>query len=143
LRERPEDIPELIRFHLKDHQKEYGHQPPHFNQEALAVLRQYHWPGNIRELFNLLERIANLYEGGEITPLDLPPHIYPVPLLSRPLRDSSLKKLLDSVEKEVIERALCESGGNKRQAAARLGIHRITLYEKIKKLKVNVPSTKA
>jgi transcriptional regulator with PAS, ATPase and Fis domain len=143
LRERPEDIPELIHFYLNGHQKEHGHQPPRFSQEALAVLKQYHWPGNIRELFNLLERIANLYEGGEITPLDLPPHIYSAPLRRLPPGSNNLKKLLDSVEKKIIERALSESGGNKRQSAARLGIHRVTLYEKIKKLKVNVPSAGA
>jgi DNA-binding NtrC family response regulator len=142
LRERAEDIPELIDFYLDAYQKENGHQPPRFSQEVLAVLKQYYWPGNIRELFNLLERIANLYEGGEVSLFDLPPHIYSSPL--RPLAPgrNNLKDLLDRVEKELIERALSESAGNKRQAAARLGIHRITLYEKLKKLKIK-PETLA
>jgi DNA-binding NtrC family response regulator len=132
---------ELIHFYLDAYQKENGHQPPCFSQEVLAVLKQYHWPGNIRELFNLLERIANLYEGGEVTLLDLPPHIYASPLRRLAPDHNNLKNLLDSVEKELIERALSETGGNKRQAAARLGIHRITLYEKLKRLKIRPGSS--
>ncbi len=122
LRERKEDLPLLAR-HLLD---QLGFAHLHLTPEALALLSRYSWPGNVRELRNVLLRAAHLARGPALTPQDLPAEITakePPPPPAGSLREA--------------ERELAESQGNMAQAAARLGIHRATLYRKLKKYGVS------
>ncbi|MBI4602002.1 MAG: sigma-54-dependent Fis family transcriptional regulator, partial [Planctomycetes bacterium] len=86
------------------------------------------WPGNIRELRNVLEQAAILGDGKRIAPSDLPPHIRK---LGRGRMLFRLKSLAD-VEKQHIQRVLEETEGNKAKAASILGISRETLYQKLR-----------
>jgi Nif-specific regulatory protein len=91
-------------------------------------LRKYHWPGNIRELRNVLEQAIILGDGKKITPADLPPHIGKT---GRGTLTFRLKPLAE-VERQYILRILAETEGNKARAASILGISRETLYQKLK-----------
>jgi PAS domain S-box-containing protein len=130
LRERKEDIPLLV-----DHLIERLHKTRHLEPKALerGVLElfvNFSWPGNVRELSNLIEQLMNVVDGPVIRVTDLPAY-----LLSRTGPDPSpaLSSVVADAEREMVFRALSESGGNKKMAADLLGIHRSTLYEKLRK----------
>ncbi len=123
LRERAEDIPVLARRLLGSFAGDVGLSP-----EAEAALRAYAWPGNIRELRNVLER-AVLLSGRRV--LEVRDLRFEVPAAPVELRDSQLT--LAELEQRHIERVLAEENGNVARAAARLGIPKSSLYQKIKK----------
>ncbi len=128
LRERPEDILPLAEVFLAGRGKSLS---PRARQRLLS----YGWPGNVRELKNCLERAALLGSGDTIQPEDLPPYTQPgaaaVPAPPASLAD---------VEKAYIERTLRETGGTKSETARILGITRQTLDNKMRKLKIRLPS---
>ncbi len=95
---------------------------------ARECLAKYHWPGNIRELRNVLEQAIILGDGKKITPSDLPTHIGKT---GRGKMTFRLKPIAE-VERQYILRVLAETEGNKAKAAAILGISRETLYQKLK-----------
>jgi len=131
LRERSEDISLLARHIL-------AHQAPDvtLTDEALTLLTQYAWPGNIRELRNVLLGASVRAENGCITPADLPPAIgQAVPALERVALD--VQSLKES-ETQMIERALQQTG-SVQQAATLLGLHYSTLYRKLKKAGIALP----
>lgn len=103
---------------------------------AETVLASYHWPGNIRELFNVLERTAFTIEGNHIDACDLPFY------LSRPVTIKpkgtqwSLQEVIVAAEREAVRKALEISGNNKARAAKLLGIHRTVLYKKMTKYQI-------
>ena len=97
--------------------------------EVLTLLGRYAWPGNVRELSNVLLRAAHLAPGTAITPAELPPEISSAVAQPNPPPHGSLR----DTEREMIARALADTQGNLATAAARLGIHRATLYRKVKK----------
>lgn len=135
LRERKEDIGELARHILGQLAREVGISPTVLSEEAEKALRQYHWPGNIRELVHVLERILSCMQKEIITEAHLPCHIKEsrkkqAPNLSRP---TDLKGILHKTEKDLVLKAIRDTGGNKAKAARRLGIHRTHLYKKLKK----------
>jgi len=132
LRQRKEDIPEFIEFALQKMAQQTGHKPV-FSEEAMEALCNYHWPGNVRELFNVVERIVSLHEGEVIEKRDLPAAIRGKRPRQMTRKNLSLKEYLEEAEKEAITIAMQEAKGNKNLAAQILGIHRITLYEKLKK----------
>jgi transcriptional regulator of acetoin/glycerol metabolism len=124
LRDRTDDIPLLARALLD----QLGFPHVWLSPEALALLGRYSWPGNVRELKHVLLRAAHTAPGATVTPADLPPEVMAAaPRAAEP--PGSLKE----TEVALIRRALAEAGGNLTRAAARLGIHRVTLYRKVKR----------
>jgi DNA-binding NtrC family response regulator len=130
LRERLEDLPLLLQYFLK-------HSPQaarvrRLSEEALHLLLNYPWPGNIRELENVLERAFVLCQGEEITVADLPAHLTCSPLAVISLRDALLRRFtLTDLEREYILLALTWTEGKRTEAAELLGIDRKTLYRKL------------
>jgi two-component system response regulator AtoC len=127
LRERKEDIPELVNHFLKSHTI-IG-----IEQEALQVLMQYDWPGNVRELENIIERAAIMADN-LITASDLPSlsSIESSDVYTYKIPDDGFN--LDQFEKYLIQQALHKAKGNKTRAAEILGITRRRLYSMMKSL---------
>lgn len=124
LRERKSDI-RLLTEHILNR---LGYTRP-LDEAVLELLREYDWPGNIRELENVLERALILSGGEELQPQ----HVQlPEPVLVRPDRIPPGKSLPET-EKELLEQALLKAGGNKSKAARLLGITRRMLYTKLAK----------
>ncbi len=135
LRDRKEDIPEIAESLLRRVCAELRVPVRRLSEEALGVLGSYDWPGNIRELQNALERASNVCEGPEIGPEHLPSGIRnSVRMVAQDsCRFHTLRKSVGDTEAELIKAALKAAGFNKARAAKALGIHRCTLYEKMKK----------
>jgi DNA-binding NtrC family response regulator len=149
LRDRPSDIPLLVehfvrRFNEKNKRKVTGIHP-----DAMFALQHYSWPGNIRELENLIERTVILKGTGEILASDLPPKLrgardahetpVPTPIPERPSERTDLRAMLESVEDRMIAEALVRTGGNKNRAAELLGLNRTTLVEKLRRKRTIAP----
>jgi DNA-binding NtrC family response regulator len=138
LRDRKEDIALLARYFLERFSTDYS-SAKEISKEALFCLENYHWPGNIRELENVIRRAVALGREGTILPRDLPPNLYKPPGkasqgVTRPSDDS-----LAAYEKMCIRNALAKSGNNRRRAAQILEIGEATLYRKIKKYRITKP----
>jgi transcriptional regulator with GAF, ATPase, and Fis domain len=141
LREREGDVELLAQHFLKRHADDLHRPDLSFSDEALRVLSSYSWPGNIRELENLIERVAILSDGDEIMPEQLPQFMHQAPRVVIPqVSDFVLptfgvdfNALVDDYENKLIVTALAQTGGNKKAAAKLLGLNRTTLVEKIKK----------
>jgi len=142
LKERREDIPDLITHFL--HTRQVGRGLMKLDPEALRVLCGYDWPGNIRELANVMERAQILAEGDTITLDDLPENLVQVsklvpvddvPATSGPATTAAPVSPddLDAVERRHVMDVLKRHGGNKVQAAKALGVSRRTLYRLIEK----------
>jgi len=147
LRERPEDIEPLARYLLK---LIAGTQPPELTEDAFAALRLYHWPGNVRQLKNCLERAVILSNNGRITLSELPPEVTrpsvpapaltsvapavaggevaPVPVAAMPSTPGSLRE----VERQQILAALEQTGWHRGKTAEILGISPSTLYRRLR-----------
>lgn len=125
LRDRREDIGELIEFLIPGICHRLGISVKRISPEALSLLRMYDWPGNIRELINTLEQTGATVSAPVIGPKQLPAHF--VCHFGKDQHGTGMK------EREYIKEILSNTKGNKALAAKILGIHRSTLYEKIKK----------
>ena len=130
LRRRKEDIPVLITHFLNQSQHAYLNRGRHVSEEAMVAVMKYEWPGNIRELQNVCERLQILSEGHEIMVGDLPDHIRN-PEKNDKFIDYDPQLPLYELEKKYILKALDFFGGNKTQAAQNLGITIKTLYNKL------------
>ena len=130
--ERAIDIPELANYFLSRFAEKNRKDIKDFHPEALNLLMQYEWPGNIRELENTIERAVILCLAEQITPQDLPPHLLSDEV--RELQESNSQDgfTLRDMEREVIRSTLEKTGHNKSQAAKQLGVARQTLLNKIK-----------
>ena len=110
------------------------------NKEALALIYEYHWPGNIRELINVIEHAFVLCRKGEITPDHLPDN-----LLKKRKKQQHKFKHPDQpgsdAEKKQLMAAISSTGGNKSNAAKILGISRVALYNRLKKYNISVDKT--
>jgi transcriptional regulator of acetoin/glycerol metabolism len=143
LRERKDDLPDLIDHWLRTLCERYGLVGIAFDDESYDRLLNYPWPGNVRELRNAIESALLTARGGTITVNDLPPEIGAptaagspdaVPVSCDPPSPSIQRvRSLEMVEAESIRFAIQQCQGNLAQAAAQLGIAKSTLYEKIKK----------
>ena len=133
LRARGDDVGLLIDHFIQHFSREYQVAPKRVTAEALARLRGYGWPGNIRELQNAIERAFALSGADTITLADLPPLRDDAVPASMVAADAAAARTLREEEERVIAAALRESGGNKNEAARLLGIDRQRLYRKIKK----------
>ncbi|WP_137743795.1 sigma-54 interaction domain-containing protein [Robertmurraya siralis] len=135
LRARKEDIPLLVYDFLEEFSYKYQKQDYTIEQNALAILLDYDWPGNIRELRNLMERLVVLNESGEITETDLYQvlHVGKEPSVHLDFQVASLAAEKEKLEKERILETLQSTFGNKSITAKRLGMSRATLYKKMRK----------
>ena len=126
LRERPEDVPVLIRAFLDRFCERFGTGPVRIEEAVLGRLCAYDWPGNVRELLNTIERLVALSHDGEVDPALLPDGSTAAPPLG--LRDR-----VDAYERGLIVEAMREAGGNQAEAARRLGLPRVTLHDRLRK----------
>jgi DNA-binding NtrC family response regulator len=142
LRERREDIPLLVRHFVARLGGDLD--PPRgdvtVSQEAMRRMMAYEWPGNIRQLENTIERALALHRGGQIEVSALPDEVQAsgqtsaAAPLALPDHGLDLDEYVLQIERELIRLSLERTGGNKRQAAALLGLKRTTLVEKLKRL---------
>ncbi|MCX7724991.1 MAG: sigma-54 dependent transcriptional regulator [Thermodesulfovibrio sp.] len=136
LRTRKEDIPLLVDFFIKKHSsKRKDITIRGITEEALDALMNYSFPGNVRELENIIERAIAFTNSVEITVKDLPSYVLKSQS-SKKIMVGSLREALDNFEKELIWSALQKSRGNISKAAALLGIHRQQLQRKLKQFRI-------
>lgn len=148
LRQRIEDIPDLVDYFIQQFAIQYGKPAPRISPDAIQLLMQYSWPGNLRELRNIIERVVILNEGGLIHPEDLrlsfplPPVATHKPWgIDYTFRQQIHHTLVNSeIEKQQLLGALNQANGNKSTAARLLGISRATLYNRLQRYFPNSPS---
>lgn len=129
LREREDDILLLTRHFAAKFSREFGRPIPSFTDRALAALRAYDWPGNARELENLIQRLLVMTDSDTIDVVDLPAAMkFSVP------RETGTLRTLTEVELEHIRTVLASVDGNKTKAARILGIDRKTLRDKLRRI---------
>jgi two-component system, NtrC family, response regulator AtoC len=156
LRDRPTEIEALARSFLAQAAKPMQRRPPTLAAPALELLQAYCWPGNIRELRNVMERAVLLCDGQEITsehlpvekmriarpdrgPVEAPPH--PTPVAGVPGGFSTEREWKDNIERQRLIDALAQSAGNQTRAAKLLGISRRAFCDRLKRY--NVPRPRA
>jgi transcriptional regulator with GAF, ATPase, and Fis domain len=163
LRDRREDIPQLLTFFLQQYNDVNDRYVVHIQPAVTEALQQYSWPGNVRELQNYVERAVVLANGDEFTTDLLPPSVLsnqPEQLsadgdasedlaglsfrtVQQGLRELADKdgnlynEIVDRIERELIQQVLAACGGTRTKAAIQLGINRNTLHKKIKDLRIN------
>ncbi|MCF7854634.1 MAG: sigma-54 dependent transcriptional regulator [Candidatus Pacebacteria bacterium] len=132
LRQRRQDIELLVRSFLKSYCKSFGKAIKDIPVDALSLLQNYHWPGNIRELKNVIQRAVLVCEGDALQPRHLPPRFH--------TKDSSQENIvfkvgttLAEMEQRMIRKVLMVTGNNRKKSAELLGISRRTLYNKLEK----------
>ncbi|MBN4050892.1 MAG: sigma-54-dependent Fis family transcriptional regulator [Alkaliphilus sp.] len=141
LRERKEDIPVLLRYFIKKFSKEMGCYVTDISPAALDILVKYDWPGNIRELSNVVERAMNLVDKEATIMLRHLPfyitknakYINQLELGENTFLNKTLKQLYEGIEKEAIKQSLLHNDGNKYKTAKQLDISRTSLYKKMSK----------
>jgi two-component system nitrogen regulation response regulator NtrX len=148
LRERPDDIPALVTHFTSLFRVRTGRASPRWTEDAIRQLQRYTSPGNVRELANIVERLAILHAGEPVTPAEVG---QVVPVAERPghtdeLPDPSrlhapLSEMLDDYERLLITRALAMANGNIAEAARRLQTDRPNLYRRMKRLGVALDDT--
>jgi two-component system response regulator AtoC len=139
LRERRGDIPLLVGYFIDMFNKKLDKNIEGLSSEAMPILMGYSWPGNVRELENVLERSVLLSTGRWITPAELPSSILTGQSLSsspRPGHTLSIKKATKILERDLIDKALELTQGNRSKAAKILEISRPILISKIKEYKL-------
>ena len=132
LKDRPEDIPLLVNHFLRMFKKKNRNAVEKISPEALGILMKYSFPGNVRELENAIQHTFVMCRNAVILPEHLPESITEEHFISK----NVIKESRD--EKELIIESLKRNKGNKSKAAIELGMHRSTLWRKIKELRVNV-----
>ena len=144
LRERSEDVPELVDL-LLARSIESRETPPHtFSMAALNMLRNYHWPGNLVQLQSVVQTCAQLASGTEIDTPDVTNALAvldaPLPVTHDPLvLDRDLRAARDDFERMYFEFHLSRGDGNMSQVANRVGLERTHLYRKLKQLGIKLP----
>ncbi|MGB7342709.1 MAG: sigma-54 dependent transcriptional regulator [Pirellulaceae bacterium] len=158
LRERPGDVPLLVDHFLREATETCGRQIDCFDSEAMSVLQNYAWPGNVRQLENVVERAVLLGRGPELSVDDLPPEVTgrggnagfgslisadgPGAASTLSLGDvtgKTLKEALEGPERQIILQALRANAWNRAATADILDINRTTLYKKMKRLGLDDP----
>ncbi len=132
LRKRPEDIPPLVDHFLRKLNERHNHQIYEISSKAMNILLHYSFPGNVRELENILEHAYILCKGTSITENNLPSYLLGI--------ENELKKIdrrgnvMNDVANKTILRMLNKHNWNKSKAAQELGIHRTTLWRKLRRM---------
>ncbi|MEM7402516.1 MAG: sigma-54 dependent transcriptional regulator [Myxococcota bacterium] len=146
LRDRPQDIPELVQHFTKKYSARFGKQIDSFTPQAMHLLQAHDWPGNVREVENVIERTLLFADTNCIAVDDLPPEIVAQIQLDNPAETAEAKsgafipmksivrKKTAQIERVLIETALQETGGNVTHAAQKLKISRKGLQLKMKEL---------
>jgi two-component system response regulator HydG len=127
MRERPDEIPALVRAFATRAARRFGVPVPRVEADTLARLAARPWPGNVRELENAVEMMVALGDGQrlELGLLD--------DVVEAPPATGDLRSRVDAYERSLVEAALAAAGGNRTEAARELGIGRVTLYEKLRR----------
>ncbi|TYS69141.1 PAS domain-containing protein [Sutcliffiella horikoshii] len=134
LRERTEDIPLLVEHFIQKICKRTGRRVTSVTEEALNALLRYRWPGNIRELENVIQAAVHLSKGEKLTSEALPDYLrdsYTIPIGSKPLKET-----LEDAERQAILQTLEKFQQDKLITAKQLGISKSSLYEKLKKYEI-------
>ena len=160
LRERVGDIPLLVDHFLRDAAETCGREIDGFDQQAMARMQSYSWPGNVRQLQNVVERAVLLSRESQLTSEDLPPEllgkttdplaiaghpsptdesIQPYALSPASYQGKSLREALEGPEREIILHSLRQHNWNRAATAESLDINRTTLYKKMKRLGLDDP----
>ncbi len=147
LRARPGDVGLLAEHFLRRFVADTGRPIRGFRPETLAALERARWPGNVRQLENVVERAVVLCEHGEIGSSDLPPDLdgpvhpneehSPMSMLTTDAHLLPLKQALEGPERALIQRALDHFEGNRQRTAESLGINRSTLFNKMRRLGIS------
>jgi DNA-binding NtrC family response regulator len=161
LRERREDIPILVEFFLKRYAEQNRREVRRVHPDAMRLLRDHDWPGNVRELQNYVERAVILGDGSDLTVEHLPPQLRgeaaPRPIRSRgtdlaaltaelvrqgmraagPNANDLKTRIVDPVERELIQQVLQACERVQIKAAARLGMNRNTLHKKLAEYRID------
>ena len=133
LRERPEDIPELVNHFIQEKCQRMGRSVPSVGPETMDKLSGYSWPGNIRELENFLERLLIFTEGDEIHAQQV---YFENGRRKTAVKNGKLNDVMEQTEQELIREALQWARGVKQKAARKLGVKTSTLYYKMDKYKL-------
>ena len=146
LRRRPEDIPLLVEHFISKMNAMKGCNIQDIAPDALLALMAYDYPGNIRELENIIEHAFVVCRQGTIDPSHLPEnlggnHLIPPAGERSPGDNSLLSAAIDSTERKILLEALRKNQCNRTVAARELGMHKSTLYRKMKKLGLSLPET--
>jgi DNA-binding NtrC family response regulator len=148
LRERREDIPDLVRYFLRKHGPSLGSAQPSIQAEAMGYLQRQPWPGNVRQIENIVRKALLLAQNYTVTAeharaaLDKTPDVSPKRAFSEQVGellaaarrgelDDAHARAMEAAEREIITRAIAEAGGNQAKAARWLGITRVTLKAKL------------
>jgi two-component system nitrogen regulation response regulator NtrX len=136
LRERADDIPSLVNEFIRESTLTMNLEPKEFSEEALEILKKYPWPGNVREIRNLVERLVIMTPGRLVQGKDIPAPFNQQSRmdeeLSAILSSPSYKEAKGSFERAFLVRKLREFNGNISQTADAIGIERSNLHKKIK-----------
>ena len=136
LRQHMEDVPFLAKHFVREHApKRKDILIKGISTDAMNILLSHSYPGNIRELENIIERAISFANSSELLPVDLPASLLETPVKPR-AATTNLKEVLTAFEKETIINALLDNGGNISRAASTLGIYRQQLQRKIKQYKI-------
>ncbi|NJP37371.1 sigma 54-interacting transcriptional regulator [Bacillus luteus] len=131
LRERTDDLEELVPHFLARASERTGTTVADVEEDVWRLLRTYSWPGNTRELENVLERSVTIARGSRtLKPEHLPPSLRGSKAMEQP---AALQQVLQEAEQKAVEQAIRYANGNKSLAAGLLGISRTSLYEKLKR----------
>jgi len=148
LRERADDIPQLVRHFLQEFSTEYGQKTKSIDDDALDLFVRYQWPGNVRELRNIIERLIIMVPAPVLRVQDVPPPINSsqpdrqvavAPTRGRGGHDhATLKDARAAFERDFIMQKLRENGGNVSRTADAIGVERSNLHRKIKALGIEL-----
>lgn len=145
LRDRQQDIALLVRFFVEKFNRIFGKKVQTIVPAVADILHCYHWPGNVRQLENVLERAFNMVEAEEILPEHLPAYLWEVrkpqethdyDIATRLGFSANLANAKQNLERQQILEVLERTRGNKSEAARLMGITRTTLYQKLQKYKI-------
>jgi DNA-binding NtrC family response regulator len=134
LRDRKEDIPDLVNLFVSRFTGESGKPVEGITSEAMQILVNYHWPGNVRELQNIVERACALAKGNVLGPPDIHLDVRPAKAANSPGGFLPEGMTLEQWEDEMVQEALRRTNGNKSQAARLLGLSRNALRYRLSKI---------
>jgi len=138
LRERKEDIPELVDHFMKSFCRRYGKPKKRVRSQAMAKLESYHWPGNVRELKNTVERLAIMVPGKVVTLFDLPSSMIKPSQDAKQGNSLNWQEAREKFERRFILNKLVENKGNISRTATAIGMERTHLHRKLKAYDIKV-----
>ena len=141
LRSRMDDFPLVAEHIMRKLKREHGTKMASISPQAMDVFRIYSWPGNVRELSNILERILFALDGDQIQMRHLPLFLQDLRQESSAASKETLRRRRNDVEKETLLQTIRTCNFNKNKAARLLGIHRTSLYKKMKWLNISLKQT--